>query len=256
MSNRIDFSIKDGIAKIVFNAPERRNAIDLTFLQKWLEAAKACAAEPTLQLIQIEARGDMFSVGGDIAAFVTNADDPEPYIPRCIKLFHDGIEILQQLNAPILLALQGAAGGGAFSLVCGADIVIASRNAKLASGYTKIGLTPDGGLTYFLMNLVGQRRTFEIIALNRPISADEAKTLGLITEVVDPSELDQAVAAAAKELAGAPPGVLGDVKRLLVNAQHATLHEQLDMEGEIMGRRATYDDSRARQRAFLEKSKR
>jgi len=255
MSNRIDFSIKDGIAKIVFNAPERRNAIDLTFLQEWLEAAKACAAEPTLQLIQIEARGDMFSVGGDIAAFVTNADDPDPYIPRCIKLFHDGIEILQQLNTPILLALQGAAGGGAFSLVCGADIVIASRNAKLASGYTKIGLTPDGGLTYFLMNLVGQRRTFEIIALNRPISADEAKTLGLITEVVDPSELDQAVAAAAKELAGAPPGVLGDVKRLLVNAQHATLREQLDMEGEIMGRRATYDDSRARQRAFLEKSK-
>jgi enoyl-CoA hydratase/carnithine racemase len=48
MSNRIDFSIKDGIAKIVFNAPERRNAIDLTFLQKWLEAAKACAAKPSL----------------------------------------------------------------------------------------------------------------------------------------------------------------------------------------------------------------
>lgn len=255
MSKRIDFSIKDGIAKIVFNAPERRNAIDLEFLQAWLECAQACAAEPSLQLIQIESRGDIFSVGGDIAAFVSNADDPDPYIPRCIKLFHDGIEILQKVGAPILLALQGAAGGGAFSLVCGADIVIASRTAKLASGYTKIGLTPDGGLTYFLTKLVGQRRTFEIIALNRPISADEAKTLGLVTEVVDPSELDQAVAAAAKELASAPAGVLGDVKRLLMNAHEASLREQLDLEGEIMGRRATYEDSRARQRAFFEKSR-
>ncbi len=255
MSNRIEFSIKDSVAKIVFNAPERRNAIDLEFLQAWLDCAKACAAEPALQLIQIEARGDIFSVGGDIAAFVSNADDPDPYIPRCIKLFHDGIDILQKVNAPILLALQGAAGGGAFSLVCGADIVIASRSAKLASGYTKIGLTPDGGLTYFLTKLVGQRRTFEIIALNRPIGADEAKTLGLVTEVVEPSELDAAVAKVAKELASAPAGVLGDVKRLLINAQDATLREQLDLEGEIMGGRAALDDSRARQRAFFEKSR-
>lgn len=255
MNNRIDFSIQDKIARIVFNAPERRNAIDLEFLQTWLDCAKACAAEPALQLIQIEARGDIFSVGGDIAAFVTNADDPDPYIPRCIKLFHDGIDILQKVNAPILLALQGAAGGGAFSLVCGADIVIASSKAKLASGYTKIGLTPDGGLTFFLTKLVGQRRAFEIIALNRPISAAEAKALGLVTEVVEPSELAQAVAAAAQELASAPAGVLGDVKRLLMNAHDASLRAQLDLEGEIMGARAALDDSRARQRAFFEKSK-
>ena len=255
MSNRIEFSIANNIAKIIFTAPERRNAIDLEFLQAWLAAAKACAAESALQLIQIEARGDIFSVGGDIAAFVSNADDPDPYIPRCIKLFHDGIDILQKVNAPILLALQGAAGGGAFSLVCGADIVIASSKAKLASGYTKIGLTPDGGLTYFLTKLVGQRRAFEIIALNRPISANQAKALGLVTEVVEPSELEQAVAAAAQELASAPAGVLGDIKRLLINAQDATLREQLDLEGEIMGGRAALEDSRARQRAFFEKSK-
>jgi 2-(1,2-epoxy-1,2-dihydrophenyl)acetyl-CoA isomerase len=255
MSTRIDFSVKDRIAKIVLNAPERRNAIDLEFLQAWLDCTEACAAAQDLQLIQIEARGDIFSVGGDIAAFVANADDPDPYIPRCIKLFHDGIDILQKVDAPILLALQGAAGGGAFSLVCGADIVIASSKAKLASGYTKIGLTPDGGLTFFLTKLVGQRRAFEIIALNRPISADEAKTLGLVTQVVEPAELDEAVAIAAQELASAPDRVLGEVKRLLVNAHHASLREQLDLEGEIMGGRAALEDSRARQRAFFEKSR-
>ena len=134
--------------------------------------------------------------------------------------------------------------------MCSSDL-----KAKLASGYTRIGLTPDGGLTYFLTKLVGQRRAFEIIALNRPISADEAKALGLVTQVVEPSELDEAVAKAAKELANAPTGVLGDVKRLLINAQDASLREQLDLEGEIMGARAALDDSRARQRAFFEKSK-
>ena len=82
-----------------------------------------------------------------------------------------------------------------------------------------------------------------------------AKALGLVTEVVEPSELAAAVAAMAKELASAPPGVLGDVKRLLQNAHDASLRQQLDLEGDIMGGRAALEDSRARQRAFFEKSR-
>lgn len=250
MTDRIRFTIDDGVARLTLAAPERRNAIDLAFCEEWERAAEACAGDDTIKLIVIAAEGAMFSVGGDLAAFVSNADALPDYVGRCVTAFHAGIRALSRAPAPTLLVLGGTAAGGAFSLVCGADMVVARRSAKLVSGYTKSGLSPDGALTWLLPRMIGTARTFDIIATNRPISADEALHLGIVAKVWDDdfeSEVDRLVAT----LSDAPPGVLSAVKRLLREPDRQAFEAHLDAEQAAMVGRAALPDTVARLRAFL-----
>lgn len=253
MSDQIQLRFDDDVATLTLSAPERRNAIDLPFCEAWAEAASACAARDDLSLILIRAEGDLFSVGGDLAAFVSHGEAMDDYVAQCVRSFHAGIRTLREARPPSLLALNGTAAGGAFSLVCGADFVIAKRSAKLVSGYTKTGLTPDGGLSWLLAERVGTARAFEIMATNRPIGADEAERLGLIARVVDDAEFDAAVAQMVKTLAAMPPGVLADIKRLVLDAGRRSFDEQLDAEMAAMTRRGGMPDTLARMRAFLKR---
>lgn len=253
MSDRVRLTMTAGVARLTLVAAHRRNAIDLAFCEEWQRAAAACAGDESLALIVIAAEGAMFSVGGDLAAFVEHADTLADYVGRCIAGFHAGTRALLRADAPTLLLLGGTAAGGAFSLVCGADMVVAARSAKLVSGYTKSGLTPDGGLTWLLPRRVGAARAFDIIATNRAIGADEALDLGLVARVCE----DDGFAAEAERLiaslSAAPPGVLGAVKRLLGEADAHAFEAHLDRERAAMIRRAMLPDTVARLRAFLDR---
>lgn len=235
---RIDFSRKDGVARITLANPGRRNAVDLAWCKAFAEAAMACAADDGLKCILLAAEGDFFSVGGDIDDFIANRDHLRSHVLEMASLFHLGITRLHHGAAPLVAAVNGMAAGGGFSLALTADIVLAKRSARFASAYTKSGLSPDGGLSYNLPRLAGMRRAFEIIALNPILDAETALDWGLITRVYDDAAFADAVEQVVQTLAAMPSGTMAAVKRLLAKSPDASLQQQLDAEADQVSRLA------------------
>lgn len=230
MTARISLAIADGVARLSFSAPERRNAIDIAFLREFAAAALDIQSDPSVRVTLMRADGPVFSVGGDLAEMMAERHRAERHVLEMASTFHLGIERLQAAAAPLVVALGGTAAGGGFSLVLGADLAIAGRSAKLVSAYLKSGLTPDGGASWFLPRLVGRQKAFEIMALSPVLSAEDALALGLVARVV----ADDALAAEADRVAATLAALPGDALAVLKRQLHASpgngLADQLAIE--------------------------
>ncbi|NNM00611.1 MAG: enoyl-CoA hydratase, partial [Gammaproteobacteria bacterium] len=168
---------------------------------------------------------------------------------------HAAIARFTRMNAPVIMAVHGAAAGAGMSLICGGDIVIAARAAKFTMAYTAIGLPPDGGGSYFLPRVVGLRRAQELILTNRRLSADEALDWGLVTEVVADDALAERAGALAANLASGPTLAYGAAKRLLADTLSNTLETQMELETRAIAGAAAGEDSAGAIQAFLAKQK-
>src|SRR5439155_2768728 len=115
-----------------------------------------------------------FCVGGDVKKFASRSDGLPDYLRTMATTLHLAVGRLARLDLPVVAAVQGAAAGAGMSLTCGADFVIAAETAKFTMAYTKIGLSVDGGSSYFLPRIVGMRRTIELMPTNRVLSAATA----------------------------------------------------------------------------------
>jgi 2-(1,2-epoxy-1,2-dihydrophenyl)acetyl-CoA isomerase len=256
VGERIEFSIADDIARIVLANPANRNAIDAVFVQELAAVAGRCEMEAGLRAIVISARGDWFSVGGDLRAFLAHRDDIGDHVRSVAATFHTAVLALRAAAAPVIAAVGGAAAGAGFSLVCGADLVVASTAARFVSAYTGSGLTPDGGGTYFLPHIVGRRVAFDLMATNPVLSAEEAKALGIVSRVVAPEALDEAVETLLAQLAAQPEGAVAGLKALFRLGERETLVAQLRAEMDSISRLAAAPATLARLEAFLARKSR
>lgn len=252
-AERVSLAIAGGIARLTFCNAARHNAVDLAFVQALAQAALDCQTDPSVRVILMRAEGAMFSVGGDIAEMVAERHRAERHVLEMASMFHLGIERLRAAPAPVIVALNGTAAGGGFSLVLGADMVVAARSARLVAAYTKSGLTPDGGATWLLPRLVGRQRAFELLATNRAIGAEEALALGLVARVVDDSALDAEAMELARALAALPGDALAMLKRQLGAGATASFAEQLSLEAGHIARSAASDAAQAALDTFLAK---
>src|SRR5690606_5906696 len=142
--------------------------------------------------------------GGDLNEFLRERDRIQGHVREMATWFHLAITVLNRLEAPVVCAVNGTAAGGGFSLVCMSDLAIATRSARFNLAYTRSGLTPDGGATWFLPRLVGTQRAFDIMATNPTLSAERACELGLIARVVDDAGFEAEVEATLTLLAKTP----------------------------------------------------
>jgi len=251
MGQRIAFEISGGVARIVLANPARLNAIDGLCIRELVDAAAACEADTSLVAIVLSHQGDAFSVGGDLRAFMAHRDSIDEHIAGLAAIFHAAVLGLRRAAAPVIAAVSGIAAGAGFSIVCGADMVVASESARFVSAYTKSGLTPDGGGTWFLPRIVGQRAAFDIMATNPMLSAEDAKTLGIVSRVVADGSLDAAVEQLVGELAALPAGAVAGLKALLRRDEEAGLEAHLKAEAESIARMAALPTTLARLEAFL-----
>jgi len=144
------------------------------------EAATQIAERSDVRAVLIAGNGPNFTVGGDLSLFAGTAREQLPNrLRRMIDSFHLAIERLTSIDAPVVAAVRGGAGGGGLGLLYAADIVVAADDARFALGYSALGLTADGGNTWFLPRMVGMRRAQELFLLNRRLTAQEALQYGL-----------------------------------------------------------------------------
>jgi len=248
---KIDFAIADGVARIVFDDAAGHNVIGGQFTQELARAAIACEGNPAVRLVLLSANGAEFSVGGDLNEFLRERDHLRGHVREMATWFHLAITILNRLEVPVVCAVNGTAAGGGVSLALMSDLAIAKRSARFNLAYTRSGLTPDGGATWFLPRLVGAQRAFDIMALNPTLSADEAVAIGLIARAVDDAEFEAEVEAVIRQLLAAPSGAIGRAKRLLRESFGNSLEAQLELESRSIATQLGSAETMAALEAFF-----
>ena len=251
MSEPVELELGDGVARLRLNRPEAGNAIDLELARALRSHAESLAARDDVGAVVLEAAGKAFSVGGDLGYMNAAGDGVGEAVSELVGEFHGAIRALRAIEAPVIAAVQGVAAGGGMSLMLIPDLAIAAESARFTMAYTAAGLSPDGGGTWTLPRIVGERVAADLILTNRRLGAAEALQLGIVSRVVPDAELEAAVSEIAAGFASGPRRALAASKRLL--AMDAEIEEQLAAEGESIAERAASADGREGIAAFLEK---
>jgi 2-(1,2-epoxy-1,2-dihydrophenyl)acetyl-CoA isomerase len=249
--SRLDVVFEDGVGRIRLTRPDAANTIDLDFAVELEAAAEACEANGA-RVVLFTSTGKQFCGGGDLKSFASESD-LVGHLERVTRHLHAGIARLVEMDAPVVMAVQGPAAGAGVGLVCAADFVVASRSASFVMAYTRLGVTPDGSSSWFLPAHVGLRRALELTLTNRVLSSDEALSWGLVNRVVDDSRLLAEAEAIVAQLASGPTAAYGASARLLRSAARAQLRPHLQDETRTIGECAGHPDAREGITAFIER---
>ena len=247
------FELVDGIATITLDRKDNpANALNALLAEELFEASVRCG-DASVRAVVITAVGKMFCGGGDLAE-MDAAPDKHAHLTRMATLLHASLSRFAHIDAPVIIALNGTAGGGGFSLALSGDYVIASQSAKFVSAYTASGLTPDGSSTYYLAKHIGLLRAKELMLTNRVLTAQEALDWGLVNKVVAQEAVLLEAQKMAKHIASGPTKAYGGVKRLLDTAFSGGLETQLDRETRSIADSMRTDDGPAGIASFLAKN--
>jgi len=251
-SGRLLVSLENGVKRIAFNNPARRNSIDFDTIRLFTEAIKQSAEDET-RVVIITGSGDSFCAGADLQSI--NSGDGPDVTADLREGVNPGVLAMRGLPKPIIARVHGHAAGVGCNYALAADIIIASDQAFFGQVFVKIGLMPDGGGTYFLPHLVGYNKAFELMALGDPIPARQAFEMGMINRVVSAAELDATVNALAERLANAPAVALAKIKAGLINGIQSDLAAALEFEAVNQGDCFRSADFKEGVAAFLQKRK-
>lgn len=253
-SEKLLITLEQGIKRITFNRPDRRNALDVETFQLLREAIKESATDES-KVIILTGAGEAFSAGADLQARLEQDIKKTDVTTSLRENTNPTISMMRALPKPIIARVHGPAVGVGCNYALASDIIIASNEAKFGQVFVKIGLAPDGGGTYFLPRLVGYHKAFELMALGDIIDAEEALRLGLINRVVPFEQLDATVDELARKLAASPMISIAKIKEELNHAMNADLASALDLEAVSQGACFSSEDFAEGVAAFLQKRK-
>jgi 2-(1,2-epoxy-1,2-dihydrophenyl)acetyl-CoA isomerase len=247
----VETSRDGGVMTITLNRPDVLNAFNAS-MHAALGEALAEAADASVRAVVLTGSGRGFCVGQDLSEFREGADDIGS---RLRGKYHPNILAIRALEKPVIAAVNGAAAGAGLSFACACDIRIASEAASFVPAFINIGLVPDSGGTYFIVELLGYARAFEWMTSGRKLSAVEAVGWGLVSEVVEGDGLAARAAGVAAQYAAMPTRGVGMTKRLFSEAARNRLEEQLELEAELQTAATHTSDFHEGVAAFLEKRK-
>ncbi len=249
------FSIERNVGTITLNRPESANAMNPTMARELSKLAIECDENPEIRAVVITGQGRLFCAGGDLSVFAAAGDGAPSVIKEMAGDLHLGISRLTRMKAPVIAAVNGTAAGAGFSIAIAADLVVSVDSARYTLAYTNAGLSPDGSSTYFLPRRIGDRRARELMLTNRVLTAAEALDWGLVNQVVQENELQEAVSGLASSIANGPTMAFGAVKSLLNESFDNGLETQMELESRAISEMSASADGKEGIKAFLEKRK-
>ena len=249
------YEVKDGIATLTLNRPDRLNALGGTLRQDLFDAVTRAGADPEVRVMVVTGAGKGFCSGGDVKAMgeAKAGQRERPLIEKIAPGRDRTLLAMREAPQPIIAAVNGAAAGAGMNLALGCDIRIASTAARFTQAFVKRGLHPDWGGTYFLPRVVGMAKACEMIFTGEVIDAAEALRLGIVSRMVAPEELMPTAYDLARRIAAGPPVAIRLAKRSLY------ANEDLDLRGalqiETMAQNICFETEDATEgiRAFGEK---
>jgi len=247
----IQFERIDAVGKITLNRPEKYNSFVREMALVLQDILVKCESDDSIRCILITGAGKAFCAGQDLK----EATDPKgPEIDKIVREHYNPIiKKIRAIDKPIIAAVNGVAAGAGANLALACDIVTATQSAKFIQAFSKIGLIPDSGGTYFLPRLIGLPKATAFMMTGEPVSAEKAEALGMIYAVYENAEFESKTLELARSIAAMPTKGLGYTKRLLNQSFNNSLEEQLDLEAATQSLSAHTDDHKEGIQAFLEK---
>ncbi|HRJ69250.1 MAG TPA: crotonase/enoyl-CoA hydratase family protein [Beijerinckiaceae bacterium] len=236
---RVEVTITDHVAEVALARPEKMNALDPAMFEAIAAAGEGLKSNPDVRAVVLHGRGPSFCAGLDFQSFMTMGADAATIEARLFTLasgevanmFQKPSHVWQELEVPVIAALNGVAYGGGCQIALGADIRIAGPDARLSVMEIKWGLVPDMGITQSIRRLVRVDVAKELVLTGRVVGAEEARDLGLVTRIAaDPLAAAREL---AREIAGKSPDATRRIKKLLDTAWYAAPAEGLRLEARL-----------------------
>ena len=244
---------RDGKVGIVtLNDPATLNAMTPELLGDLARAIGEMGVDPGIRALILTGEGRGFCSGQNLKAFNSLGDN---IYTGVMKHYWPAMQALRECRMPVVVAVNGVAAGGGFSLAMSGDIILAARSASFIQVFSRIGLVPDLGSTWLLPRLVGRQRALDLMLLNEPLSAERAKEWGLVRDVVDDARLLDEAKALAARLADGPTRALVATRQLLEESEHASYADQFRREIELQMVIRESADAQEGRKAFVEKRK-
>ena len=247
----IQINIKDNIAYILLNRPERLNSFDMKLGEELYSALKEIHKKQEIRAVVLKGTGKGFCGGGDVKEMY-DAEDKSKFLRDLTKAIHRCVIEMRTMEKPVIAAVNGAAFGAGLSLALACDIIIAVKNAKLGTAFIGIGLAPGCG-TQFFTKLVGYQKACEYILTSKTFTAEEAQQLGIVNKVVDADKLDDAVEEFVSKFKKLPPIAVGKAKMLINKSLDNDMITHLELESLTASLSAASDDFNEGVTAFVEK---
>jgi len=211
----------DAVLTVTLNRPAALNALDAS-VRELLAAAWRQAAQPEVRAVLLTGAGRGFCAGQDLA---------ERPVPDGLRHAYNPVILgLAALDKPVVAAVNGVAAGAGLSLACAADIRIVAEGARFVPAFSRLGLAPDAGCSYYLPRLIGYGRALSWLATGEPMTSARALAVGLADEVVADDSVLAVASDLARRLAAVPGAAAPLTKRLLAGSGSASLAEQLEAE--------------------------
>ena len=251
MFETIRYDVKDGIAWLYLNRPDKLNAFIAQMNREVKDAIKAATFDEQVRCIVISGEGRAFCSGQDLAEVDENMDHGQ--VLR--DYYGPMIKQIRQCEKPIVAAVNGVAAGAGFSLALACDFRLVSERASFLNAFIHVGLIPDSGNLYYLTQLVGQSKAAELSILGEKVTAADAVAIGLANRLISLETWQEDVSAFAASLASQPTKAIGLIKRSLKAVTELSFEDYLEQEAQGQRIAGLTNDHREGVSAFMEKRK-
>ena len=254
MNNSILIKIENQVAYITLNRPDVFNSFNREMAFSLQSILDDCEHNNEVRSIVITGNGKAFCAGQDLKE-VTSPELNPGFKKILEEHYNPIITRIRAINKPIIAAVNGVAAGAGANIALSCDLVVASNKASFIQAFSKIGLIPDSGGTFFLPRLIGFQKAAALMMLGDKVTAEEAEELGMIFKVISSESFNEEVEKLAVKLANMPTKALGLIKELLSKSMTNTLDQQLELEGKLQIKAALSEDYTEGVNAFMEKRK-
>jgi len=242
---------KNGVGYITLNRPEKFNSFNREMALLLQSTLDECANDESIRAIYLTGTGKAFCAGQDLGE--VTGDNPATFDKILLEHYNPIIRRLRNIPKPIVCAVYGVAAGAGANIAIACDIVVVNENASFVQAFSKIGLIPDCGGTYFLPRLIGFQKATAIMMLADKITAQEAERLGMIYKYFSAESFTQESVNIAEAMAKMPTQAFALTKQALNTSMNHSLEEQLQIEDKLQYQAAHTKDYQEGVAAFLEK---
>ncbi len=247
----LQLTIKDTVASIVLNRPDRLNSFDMKLGHELYEVLQNVAKNPEVRLVIIRGTGKGFCGGGDVKEMHAAADKSR-FLRDLTRAIHRCVIEMRTMEKPVIAVVNGAAFGAGLSLALACDMIIAVKEAKMSTAFIGIGLAPGCG-TQFVTKIIGYQRACEYILTSKTFTAEEGCRLGLVNKVVEAEHLDAAVEETVSMFRALPPIAVAKAKMLINKSMENDMISHLELESRTAAWSAGTEDFTEGVTAFVEK---
>lgn len=243
------YTVEGSVATITLNRPAVLNALNRDLMGALRQAVDSAARDADVRAVVVTGAGRAFSAGADLASSGPRTDSGT----LLRDVYHPVILAMRRMPKPIITAVNGVAAGAGMSIALAGDIILAGQSASFLQAFSKIGLVPDAGGTWFLPRLVGDSRARAMAILAEKIPADDAERFGLVWKIFPDEQLLAEAQKMAAHLAAMPTRAYALIKQAYSATQHNDLPAQLELEADLQVQAGATEDFKEGVAAFLAK---